>query len=177
MLYQPFHWGQVLDSNPILEAFGNARTVRNDNSSRFGKYIDVRFSAAGRLIGATIDTYLLEKVRLLRQARGERNFHVFYQLLQAAAAGERAALRLGPRSGPEDFALVSGGGTFDRRDRVSDADMHAEMLDAMVSRVPGGRAEGDDVARRGEGALVGSSQGRHGGRGYGCGRDGDARAD
>ena len=73
--------GQVLNSNPILEAFGNARTVRNDNSSRFGKYIDVEFSRNGRLVGATVDTYLLEKVRLIRQSTGERNFHVFYQLL------------------------------------------------------------------------------------------------
>ena len=61
----------MLNSNPILEAFGNARTIRNDNSSRFGKYIDVRFSSNGKLVGATIDTYLLEKVRLIRQARGE----------------------------------------------------------------------------------------------------------
>ena len=57
---------QVLQSNPILESFGNARTIRNDNSSRFGKYIDIRFTTTGKLSGASIETYLLEKVRLIR---------------------------------------------------------------------------------------------------------------
>jgi len=133
--------GQVLNSNPILEAFGNARTVRNDNSSRFGKYIDVRFMPNGKLVGATVDTYLLEKVRLIRQSAGERNFHVFYQLLESSSssaaattmsAEERASYRLGENAGYEDFALLNGSGTYDRRDMVVDADMHEEMMDAMV---------------------------------------------
>ena len=123
---------QVLDSNPILEAFGNARTIRNDNSSRFGKYIDIRFSGSGKLSGATIDTYLLEKVRLIHQTEGERNFHVFYQFLESATEDDRDEYFLGDME-LEDFALVNQSGTYDRRDMVSDVDMHTEMMDAMVS--------------------------------------------
>ncbi|KAL7528309.1 hypothetical protein ACHAXR_002374 [Thalassiosira sp. AJA248-18] len=125
---------QVLDSNPILEAFGNARTIRNDNSSRFGKYIDIRFTPAGKLTGASIDTYLLEKVRLIHQTEGERNFHVFYQFLESASEDERDEYFLGDMQ-LEDFALVNQSGTYDRRDMVSDVDMHTEMMDAMVSRL------------------------------------------
>ena len=76
---------QVLQSNPILEAFGNARTLRNDNSSRFGKYIDIRFTNKGKLSGASIETYLLEKVCLIHPSEGERNYHVFYQFLSRAS--------------------------------------------------------------------------------------------
>jgi len=75
---------KVLQSNPILEAFGNARTLRNDNSSRFGKFIELGFSRSGSLLGAKIQTYLLEKVRLGFHASGERNYHIFYQLLRGA---------------------------------------------------------------------------------------------
>ena len=75
---------KVLQSNPVLEAFGNARTLRNDNSSRFGKFIELGFSRAGHLLGARVQTYLLEKVRLAFHAAGERNYHIFYQLLRGA---------------------------------------------------------------------------------------------
>lgn len=75
---------RVLQSNPVLEAFGNARTLRNDNSSRFGKFIELGFSRAGHLMGAKVQTYLLEKVRVAFHASGERNYHVFYQLLRGA---------------------------------------------------------------------------------------------
>jgi len=122
---------QVLQSNPILESFGNARTIRNDNSSRFGKYIDIRFTRSGKLSGASIETYLLEKVRLIHPGIGERNYHVFYQFLSSATVAERKAFLLGNR-GFKDFKLLCQSGTFDRRDGVCDEDNHQEMLDAMV---------------------------------------------
>ena len=81
---------RVLQSNPVLEAFGNARTLRNDNSSRFGKFIELGFSRAGHLLGAKVQTYLLEKVRLAFHAAGERNYHIFYQLLRGTPDNEHA---------------------------------------------------------------------------------------
>lgn len=138
---------QVLQSNPILEAFGNARTLRNDNSSRFGKYIDIQFTNKGKLSGAKIETYLLEKVRLIHPSEGERNYHIFYQflarvtpeeqrryMLDEMTVGSPRQLRYGKQHKirMEDFKLLNQTGTYDRRDKVCDGKMHDEMLEAMV---------------------------------------------
>jgi myosin-5 len=80
---------KVLESTPVLEAFGNAKTLKNDNSSRFGKFIEVQFNERGNICGANLSTYLLEKSRIVRQAEGERNYHFFYQLCAGASPEER----------------------------------------------------------------------------------------
>ncbi|XP_033626962.1 unconventional myosin-XIX-like [Asterias rubens] len=92
---------RILDSNPILEAFGNAGTARNHNSSRFGKYIQLQFDRGQHIIGASIQTYLLEKTRVVHQSSGERNFHIFYQLYHGSTAEEKEWLGLGK----EDHSL------------------------------------------------------------------------
>ncbi|XP_042328382.1 unconventional myosin-Va isoform X5 [Sceloporus undulatus] len=86
---------KVLASNPIMESIGNAKTTRNDNSSRFGKYIEIGFDKRYRITGANMRTYLLEKSRVVFQAEEERNYHIFYQLCASAALPEFKTLRLG----------------------------------------------------------------------------------
>ncbi|KAM6936964.1 unconventional myosin-Vc [Xenentodon cancila] len=85
---------KVLASNPITEAIGNAKTTRNDNSSRFGKYTEISFDRRYRIIGANMRTYLLEKSRVVFQAENERNYHIFYQMCSCADSPEFKDLRL-----------------------------------------------------------------------------------
>jgi len=99
---------QILATNPIMEAFGNAKTTRNDNSSRFGKYIEIMFDKQTNIIGAKIRTYLLERSRLVFQPLKERNYHVFYQLVAGASEKERQELELLP---VEQFDYLNQGGS------------------------------------------------------------------
>uniref|UniRef100_A0A0K0DE50 Myosin motor domain-containing protein n=1 Tax=Angiostrongylus cantonensis TaxID=6313 RepID=A0A0K0DE50_ANGCA len=96
---------QLLQANPILEAFGNSKTIKNDNSSRFGKFIRIHFDGAGCISGANIEFYLLEKSRILRQSAMERCFHIFYQIIKGASTEQRAALLL--ESCPEKYQFLS----------------------------------------------------------------------
>ena len=122
---------QILQSNPILESFGNARTVRNDNSSRFGKFMELLFApSTGTLVSASIETYLLEKVRLISQSPGERNYHIFYELLAGLSQLERKELRI-DNDTARDFRMTANSGTFDRRDRVDDRETYHDLKKAL----------------------------------------------
>ncbi|KFO59149.1 Unconventional myosin-Vb, partial [Corvus brachyrhynchos] len=109
---------KVLASSPIMEAIGNAKTTRNDNSSRFGKYIQIGFDKRFHIIGANMRTYLLEKSRVVFQAEDERNYHIFYQLCASASLPEFKDLGL---TCAEDFFYTSQGGDTSI-DGVDDAD-------------------------------------------------------
>ncbi|XP_051940017.1 myosin-9-like isoform X2 [Hippocampus zosterae] len=117
---------QLLQANPILEAFGNAKTVKNDNSSRFGKFIRINFDVNGYIVGANIETDLLEKSRAIRQAKEERSFHIFYYMLSGAGDKLRSELCL------EDYSkyrfLSNGNVTIPGQ---QDKDMFSETMEAF----------------------------------------------
>ncbi|XP_030062730.1 LOW QUALITY PROTEIN: myosin-9 [Microcaecilia unicolor] len=117
---------QLLQANPILEAFGNAKTVKNDNSSRFGKFIRINFDVNGYIVGANIETYLLEKSRAIRQAKEERTFHVFYYLL--SGAGEHLKTDLLLEAYNKYRFLSNGNITIPGQ---QDKDMFQETMEAM----------------------------------------------
>ncbi|XP_004645235.1 myosin-1 [Octodon degus] len=98
---------QIISANPLLEAFGNAKTVRNDNSSRFGKFIRIHFGTTGKLASADIETYLLEKSRVTFQLKAERSYHIFYQIMSNKKPDLIEMLLI--TTNPYDYAFVSQG--------------------------------------------------------------------
>ena len=119
---------QILRANPILEAFGNAQTVRNNNSSRFGKFIRIEFTRTGQIAGAFIDWYLLEKSRVVKLNSNERNYHVFYQLLRGADRQLKKELLLDDL-GVDDFVYTREGN--DIIAGVSDIDEWNSLIEAF----------------------------------------------
>ena len=120
---------QILQASPVLEPFGNACTVRNNNSSRFGKFIELRFKENGRVEGARILNFLLEKSRIVRQAEGERNYHVFYYLLKGCTEAERTDFSL---LAPDKFKYLNRTGNEKIELETSDdAEEMAQLRTAM----------------------------------------------
>uniref|UniRef100_A0A3P9J1V9 Myosin VIIAb n=1 Tax=Oryzias latipes TaxID=8090 RepID=A0A3P9J1V9_ORYLA len=122
---------QILESNPILEAFGNSKTIRNDNSSRFGKYLEIFFNKNGVIEGARIEQYLLEKSRVCHQAPEERNYHIFYCILAGLTAEEKKNLNLGKAT---DYAFLTKGDCIvcEGRDDARDFDRIRSALKILT---------------------------------------------
>eukprot|EP00727_Mastigamoeba_balamuthi_P007168 m51a1_g3071 putative myosin ii heavy chain (1786) ;mRNA; f:21639-27454 len=118
---------QMMQANPILEAFGNAKTLRNDNSSRFGKFIQVQFTKNGLVAGMKTVHYLLERSRICGRLQGERSFHIFYQLLAGANDAQRSSMKLGA---PSTFDYLRAGECYEV-DHVDDAAEFAATRRAM----------------------------------------------
>ncbi|EMP27973.1 Myosin-Ie [Chelonia mydas] len=117
----------ILKSNPLLEAFGNAKTVRNNNSSRFGKYFEIQFSCGGEPDGGKISNFLLEKSRVVSQNPGERSFHVYYQLLEGASPEQRENLGI---TNPDYYYYLNQSASY-KVDDVNDRQEVHEKLTAM----------------------------------------------
>lgn len=118
----------IIDSNPLTEAFGNAKTVRNDNSSRFGKYLEIQFNQARAPVGGVISTFLLEKSRVAYQQKGERNFHIFYQLIAGADATMKNNFGINCDQGCFYYLSQSGCTTVDGVDDGAD---YREVAESM----------------------------------------------
>ncbi|XP_034439211.1 unconventional myosin-If [Hippoglossus hippoglossus] len=124
----------ILQSNPLLEAFGNAKTVRNNNSSRFGKYFEIQFSRGGEPDGGKISNFLLEKSRVVSQNENERNFHIYYQLIEGTNAQQKEGLGI---MTPDYYYYLNQSGTY-KVDGTNDCKDFQETMEAMqVIGIPG----------------------------------------
>jgi len=120
---------QLLNANPLLEAIGNAKTNRNHNSSRFGKFIKITFDPKDfQISGASIDTYLLERSRVIRQLDGERNFHIFYQIMAGLPSQKKQELFL---TSPQDFEYLWNGSHVVSIPELDDVKLFQETQDAL----------------------------------------------
>ncbi|XP_051495690.1 unconventional myosin-If [Apus apus] len=117
----------ILQSNPLLEAFGNAKTVRNNNSSRFGKYFEIQFSRGGEPDGGKISNFLLEKSRVVSQNECERNFHIYYQLIEGASQEQRQNLGI---MSPDYYYYLNQSDTYRVEGTDDRSDFH-ETMNAM----------------------------------------------
>ncbi|XP_063146861.1 unconventional myosin-If isoform X1 [Candoia aspera] len=117
----------ILQSNPLLEAFGNAKTVRNNNSSRFGKYFEIQFSRGGEPDGGKISNFLLEKSRVVSQNQSERNFHIYYQLIEGASQDQKHNLGI---MSPDYYYYLSQSETY-KVDGTDDRSEFHETMNAM----------------------------------------------
>ena len=120
---------KILASNPILEAFGNAKTIRNDNSSRFGKFIKLLFNDNNKLIGSEINTYLLEKIRITNVSTNERNFHIFYILFYGLSESKRKNLLL---DNIEDYNYINRSNIYTRSDGIQDGTCFNELYNSFI---------------------------------------------
>ncbi|KAH6939267.1 hypothetical protein HPB50_016739 [Hyalomma asiaticum] len=118
----------ILESNTILEAFGNAKTVRNNNSSRFGKYVEIQFSRGGVPEGGRISNFLLEKSRVVSQSPNERNFHIFYQVCYGASPEMKKELGV---ANPDYYGYLNQSGVY-KMEGTNDAHDFQETLKAMT---------------------------------------------
>uniref|UniRef100_A0A3Q3NIP4 Osteoclast-stimulating factor 1 n=1 Tax=Labrus bergylta TaxID=56723 RepID=A0A3Q3NIP4_9LABR len=117
----------ILQSNPLLEAFGNAKTVRNNNSSRFGKYFEIQFSSGGEPDGGKISNFLLEKSRVVMRNPGERSFHIFYQLIEGASAEQKNSLGI---TSLDYYTYLNQSGSY-KVDDINDKSDFQETMHAM----------------------------------------------
>ena len=121
---------KVLKANPLLESFGNAKTIRNDNSSRFGKFTQLQFNEFSKLVGSKCVTYLLEKSRVVNQNSMERNYHIFHEIL-AAPIDVKKALKLEDKT-CFDFMYCSGGDTHTNSiEGISDSERYALVMSGL----------------------------------------------